>query len=94
MDDFFNFLIAVGIFYLFCGIIFVNNINDKTYSVYDRRIFRKVSIVCAVISIICFTAVYYAPQINSYLLDKSQLSMQKPITHIAKKVKKFLGMKK
>ena len=91
MDDFFNFLIAVGIFYLFCGIIFVNNINDKTYSVYDRRIFCKVSIVCAVISVICFTAVYYAPQINSCFINKHT---HKPITHIVCKVKQSLEIKK
>jgi hypothetical protein len=90
MNDFFNLLIAVGAFALFCGLIAVNNLNNKDFSDYERKICRDYSIYCAILSIICFTAVFYAPQINSFFLVKPHFSHPVKTAPVALKLKKAL----
>lgn len=94
MDDFFNFLTAVGTFSFLVGLIAVNNINNKDFSDYERKSCRDYSVLCAIFTVVCFTAVFYAPQINSYFLDKPQLSRPAKFAPVALKVKKSLENRK
>lgn len=91
MDDFFNLLTAFGIFTFLVGLIAV---NSKGSSERERRQNRELSILCAVFTVVCFTAVFYAPHINAYFLDKSQLSRPIKTAPITPKVKKSLENRK
>jgi len=91
MDDFFNLLTGFGTFTFFVGLIAV---NSKGSSDHERRQNRELSILCAIFTVVCFTAVFYAPQINAYFFDKSQLSRPVKTAPIAQKLKKTLENRK